>query len=33
MCHKCAANKGKIELTYNPPIDTEDEESDSNEEE
>ena len=23
MCHKCAANIGKTELTYKPPIDTE----------
>ena len=33
MCQKCAANIGKTELTDKPPIDTEDEESDSNEEE
>ena len=33
MCHKCAANIGKTELTYMPTIVTEDEESDLKEEE
>ena len=28
MCQKCAANIGKTELMYKPPIDTEDEDSD-----
>ena len=29
MCQKCAATIGETELTYKPPIDTEDEESNS----
>ena len=33
MCQKFAANLGKTELTYKPPIDTEDKVSDSKEEE
>ena len=33
MCQKCVENIGNTELTYKPPINTEDEESDSNEEE
>ena len=33
MCHKCAENLEKTELTYKPPIDTEDKESDLKEEE
>ena len=32
MCQKCAKTLGKIKLTYNTPINTEDEECDSKEE-